>query len=221
MPAYNGEKYIALAITSCLNQLSDNDELIVVDNASTDGTEQIIKDYPDPRIKHHYESKKCVAAARNKGLHNVQGTFVAFLDCDDLWPEGRQQGLMNLLEQNPIVDASYGRIRVRFDRVDSQRSARLAQIDGALTPVISIAPFLFHRKILEQIGDMDETLFFGEDVDYLMRLQEAGMSLASWNGDALIYRQHETNMTLMHEQLKGGLLGALSRRIRRSRTEQT
>ena len=61
MPAFNGEKYIASAITSCLNQFADNDELIVVDNASTDATARIVKDYADHRIKYHYESRKGVA----------------------------------------------------------------------------------------------------------------------------------------------------------------
>lgn len=221
MPAYNGEKYIALAIESCLNQLSDNDELIVVDNASTDATARIVRDYPDRRIKYHHESKKGVSAARNMGLRHAQGAFVAFLDCDDLWPEGRQRSLIDLLEQNPAVDASYGRICVQFDHAASRRLARLTQIDGALTPAVHLSPFLFRRKILERIGDMDETLFFGEDIDYLTRLHEAGMNLVAWNGDALIYRQHETNMTLMHEQFKSGQLGALARKIRRKRMNPT
>ena len=58
MPAFNGEKYISAAIKSGLSQLTENDELIIVDNASTDGTERIVEAIPDPRIKYHYEPKK-------------------------------------------------------------------------------------------------------------------------------------------------------------------
>lgn len=218
MPAFNGEKYIASAIASCLNQFADNDELIVVDNASTDDTARIVRDYPDHRIKYHFESRKGVAAARNKGLRHVQGAFVAFLDCDDLWPDGRQEALMGLLDAHPAVDACYGRIRLLFDNPDTSRSALL---DGALTPIVLLAPFLFRRKIIEQIGEMDETLPSAEDGDYLIRMQEADARLLSWDGDALIYRQHETNMTLKREQFKSGQLGALARKIHRNRTKPT
>ncbi len=218
MPAYNGEKYIASAIASCLNQFADHDELIVVDNASDDATARIVKDYPDHRISYHYESKKGVAAARNKGLCNVQGTFVAFLDCDDLWPDGRQEALMSLLADHPAADAAYGRIRLLFDHPGT---SRFEALDGALTPVVLLAPFLFRRRIIEQVGCMDETLPSAEDGDYLMRMQEAGARLLSWDGDALIYRRHEANMTLMREQFKSGQLGALARRIRRNRTRPT
>lgn len=218
MPAFNGEKYIALAIESGLNQLADNDELIVVDNASTDATAPIVKAIHDPRIKYLYEPKRGAAAARNKAFRHMQGALVAFLDCDDLWPDGRQQGLMRCLEENPAIDAAYGRFRMMLDGGIDQR---LAQLDGVITPVLSLSSFLFRRSILEKAGEMDETLLAGEDTDYLLRLQEAGMRAMTWDGDVAIYRRHETNTTLLRETVNSGLLNALSRKIRRNRTEQS
>ena len=67
----------------------------------------------------------------------------------------------------------------------------------------------------------DETLLVGEDTDYLLRLQEAGMRSMAWDGDVAIYRRHETNTTLLRETVNSGLLNVLSRKIRRNRTEQT
>lgn len=218
MPVFNGEKYIASAIASCLRQLSGHDELIVVDNASTDATAHIVTSLPDPRIKYHVEPKQGVSAARNAGLRHVRGRYIAFLDSDDLWPGGRHQALTRLLDDHPEIDAAYGRIRLQFDRSDTQR---LARMDGALTPSILLSPFLFRRTILDRIGDMDETLHIGEDADYLARLQEAGMRLRPWDGDAIIYRQHDSNMTLMHEQFRSGQFGVLARKIRRNRIGPT
>ncbi len=218
MPAFNGEKYIALAIESGLGELADNDELIIVDNASTDATARIVKAMPDPRIKYLHEPRKGAAAARNKAFRHMQGSLVAFLDCDDLWPDGRQQGLIRCLEENPEIDAAYGRFRMMLD---GAIDPRLAQLDGVVTPVLSLSSFLFRRAILEKTGEMDETLLVGEDTDYLLRLQEAGMRAMAWDGDVAIYRRHETNTTSLRETVNSGLLGALSRKIRRSRTEQT
>lgn len=217
MPAFNGEKYISIAIESGLSQLTDNDELIVVDNASTDATARVVRAIPDARIKYHYEPKKGAAAARNKAFRHMQGAFVAFLDCDDLWPDGRQQGLMRCLRENPSSDAAYGRFRMMLD---GGIDPRLTQLDGVLTPVLSLSSFLFRRTILEKTGEMDETLLVGEDTDYLLRLQEAGMRTAVWEGDAAIYRRHETNTTLLRETVSRGLLQVLSRKIHRNKIEE-
>lgn len=217
MPAFNGERYITLAIKSGLSQLRDTDELIVVDNASTDSTARIVKTIPDRRIKYHYEPKKGAAAARNRAFRHMQGSLVAFLDCDDLWPDGRQRGLMRCLERDPAIDAAYGRFRMKLD---GGLDPRLAQLDGAVTPLLSLSSFLFRRTILEKTGEMDETLLVGEDTDYLLRLQESGMRAMAWEGDAAIYRRHEKNTTLLRETVSSGLLKVLSRKIHRDRTEK-
>lgn len=217
MPAYNGERYIALAIESGLSQLVDNDELIVVDNASTDATAQIVKAIPDPRIKYHYEPKKGAAAARNRAFRHMQGAFVAFLDCDDLWPDGRQQGLTRCLEEHPSIDAAYGKIRLMLD---GGIDPRFTQLDGVLSPLLSLSSFLFRRIILDKAGEMDETLLAGEDTDYLIRLQEIGMRSLAWDGDAAIYRRHESSTTLQRKTVNNDLLNVLSRKIHRNRVEK-
>ncbi|WP_315831168.1 glycosyltransferase family A protein [Bradyrhizobium prioriisuperbiae] len=217
MPALNGERYIALAIESGLSQLTDDDELIVVDNASTDSTARIVKAIPDPRIKYHYEPRSGAAVARNRAFRHMQGTFVAFLDCDDLWPDGRQQGLMHCLDENPAIDAAYGRIRLTDE---GGLDPRFTQLDGVLTPFLSLSSFLFRRIILEKAGEMDETLLAGEDTDYLIRLQEIGMRALTWDGDASIYRRHETSTTVMRQTVNTDLLKVLSRKIHRNRIEK-
>jgi glycosyltransferase involved in cell wall biosynthesis len=218
MPAYNSERHIDAAIESCLKQLSSDDELIIIDNASTDSTALIVRANPDPRIRYLFEPKQGVAAARNKGLRHGHGKFVAFLDSDDLWPEDRQPPLIGLLEAHPEIDAVYGKIRLRFD---SPGSPRMERLDGTLAVSVHLSPFLFRREVIERIGDMDETLRLGSDADYLARLQEAGMNLLPWDGDALIYRQHETNLTLAHEKFKSGQLSVIARKIRRKRMNET
>lgn len=88
MPAYNAEKYIEEAIRSVLAQTYSNWELVIVNDASKDGTEEIIKRYQtlDKRIKFHsLTENKGVANARNVAMQNSIGQYLAFLDSDDLW----------------------------------------------------------------------------------------------------------------------------------------
>ncbi|WP_435264081.1 glycosyltransferase family 2 protein [Tenacibaculum sp. nBUS_03] len=87
-PSYNSENFISETIKSVLNQTYSNWELIIVDDCSTDNTEQVIKEFSkkDERIKFFKNIKNSGAAvSRNVGLENSTGRFISFIDSDDLW----------------------------------------------------------------------------------------------------------------------------------------
>lgn len=87
MPCYNGEKYIEETIGSVLAQTYKNWELIVIDDGSKDASAQIVKELAkkDSRIKLLQQSNAGSAAARNNGIRNAKGRYIALLDSDDLW----------------------------------------------------------------------------------------------------------------------------------------
>ncbi|MDT8903972.1 glycosyltransferase family 2 protein [Anaeroselena agilis] len=87
MPAYNVQEYIAASIESVIAQTYVDWELIVVNDGSTDGTEDVVLSYArkEPRIVYYRQSNQGAAAGRNKGLAMAGGRLVAFLDGDDLW----------------------------------------------------------------------------------------------------------------------------------------
>ncbi len=86
IPAYNAEKYISDSITSVLLQSINNWELIIINDGSTDNTEAVIKGFAkDNRIKYFYQNNTGVSGARNNGINNASGEFIAFLDADDSW----------------------------------------------------------------------------------------------------------------------------------------
>lgn len=87
MPSYNTEKYIADSIQSVLNQTYKNWELIIVDDCSTDNTDEIVQRYmSDERIRYLKNDQNSGAAiSRNKALREAKGRWIAFLDSDDLW----------------------------------------------------------------------------------------------------------------------------------------
>ena len=88
MPCLNGERHIQMAIDSVLAQTFDDFELIVVDNGSTDRTLEILRSVNDPRLRVFTLPERGVSRARNLGLHEARGTFIAFLDSDDTWSAG-------------------------------------------------------------------------------------------------------------------------------------
>jgi glycosyltransferase involved in cell wall biosynthesis len=86
MPSYNTGKYIKESIQSVINQTYKNWELIIVDDCSTDNTDEVLDDIHDPRIKIYKNEKNSGAAvSRNKALSEAKGRWIAFIDSDDLW----------------------------------------------------------------------------------------------------------------------------------------
>lgn len=101
MPAYNSDRYIEKTINSVLNQTYENFELIIVDDGSNDETLHVAETYAgrDARIKVFSQVNQGVSAARNKGLDEIRGgTYVAFLDSDDLWDESFLEVMVRQIE---------------------------------------------------------------------------------------------------------------------------
>jgi len=84
IPTYNRESFIVSALESVLQQTRQVDEIIVVDDGSTDNTEVLLRKYQD-RIKYIKQNNAGPAAARNTGLLSSSGEYIAFLDSDDTW----------------------------------------------------------------------------------------------------------------------------------------
>lgn len=101
MPTYNCGRFISESIRSVLAQTYPNWELIIVDDCSTDNTEDVVTYFDDPRI--HYlrnEQNKGAALTRNKALREAKGRYIAFLDSDDLWSPDKLERQIAFMEQN-------------------------------------------------------------------------------------------------------------------------
>lgn len=99
IPVYNGEVLVGKAIDSALNQNVDI-EIIVINDCSSDNTLQILKSYNDDRIVVLNNEHNCgVAKSRNKGVNAARGKYIAFLDADDFWSEGKLKKQLELIEK--------------------------------------------------------------------------------------------------------------------------
>lgn len=106
MPAYNAEKFIEESIKSVINQSYKNWELLVINDCSKDFTQEIIKKYclKDKRIElFNQERNSGVVEARNKGIQESKGKYIAFLDSDDLWEEKKLEIQIKYMEEKELV----------------------------------------------------------------------------------------------------------------------
>lgn len=101
MPSYNTAPYIKETIQSVLDQTYTNWELIIVDDCSTDNTEEVLATINDSRIRYFKNEKNSGAAvSRNKALREAKGQWIAFLDSDDLWMPEKLEKQINFMKKN-------------------------------------------------------------------------------------------------------------------------
>jgi glycosyltransferase involved in cell wall biosynthesis len=102
IPTYNRCSFIADALNSVLIQNVNRIEIIVVDDGSTDGTQDVLKPYMKA-IRYFYQNNREVSAARNRGVQESQGELIAFLDSDDLWLPGKLKTQIDKVNSEDIV----------------------------------------------------------------------------------------------------------------------
>ena len=101
IPLYNKAPYIARALNSVLAQERLPEEIIVVDDGSTDGGGDLVKQFKDPLIRLIRQENQGVSAARNRGISLAKGELIAFLDADDTWQPGFLKVISEMRELYP------------------------------------------------------------------------------------------------------------------------
>jgi len=190
MPAYNTARYIGDAIDSVLSQDYPNKELIVIDDGSTDGTLEIVRDY-GPAITLLTQKNQGSAVARNAGLAAARGEYLAFLDSDDIWLPGKLSVQVAHMEKYPDIGMSYSRWQVWKPDRDGQFSTPGApnQVNSAptaspgiveegsgwlynrllFTSLLHTITVIARRDLIETVGAFDTSLKRGQDYDYWLR----------------------------------------------------
>ena len=101
MPSWNTERFIAETIQSVINQTYTNWELLIVDDCSSDNTDEVVASFKDERIKYfHNEKNSGAALTRNKAMREAKGEWIAFLDSDDLWTPEKLEHQIDFMKKN-------------------------------------------------------------------------------------------------------------------------
>jgi glycosyltransferase involved in cell wall biosynthesis len=213
VPVFNGAAFIREALDSVVSQLEEVDEVLVVDDRSTDDTPKLLRGYGS-RIAILEGTGQGPSAARNLGLAAASGEFIAFLDHDDLWPSGRHRELLAALRAEPSADAAMGRLRIRLEQ--NAHPSPYVRLDGRYEPGILMS-CLYRRSLIDRTGPFDVSLRFGEDTDFYLRQLEIGMKVIRCDVESLIYRRHATNSTNAAPPKSEALLKILAAKIARRR----
>lgn len=107
MPVYNTAKYVQSAIVSVLLQSYRDFELLIIDDAGTDNSIELCREYTDPRIRIISQENRGLAGARNTGIRNARGKYIALLDSDDLWAPEKLEHHIAHLDSRPDVGVCY------------------------------------------------------------------------------------------------------------------
>ena len=175
IPVYNRYNLIDRAIKSVLQQTRPPDEIIVIDDGSTDGTDLIIKkNYPDIILLQ--QKNRGVSCARNNGIKNAKGTWITLLDSDDEWlPEKLEKQLLALQDNSSSKICHTDEIWVRNGvRVNPMKKHRKygGNIYKYCLPLCVISPssVMIHKDIFKDVGFFDEHLPVCEDYDLWLRI---------------------------------------------------
>jgi glycosyltransferase involved in cell wall biosynthesis len=167
---FNGENYLREAIGSVIQQLTMNDELIVVNDGSKDDTQNIINSYNDPRIKPIHLIKNIgFSAARNEGLKLASKEYICFLDHDDLWPEDRQDLINNGLHKNPDAELIGGLMKNFFSPEIEHLLIKKYKLPPEMSSCFSSAMVL-KRSLIEKAGLFDPAIKKGDWIDFMSRI---------------------------------------------------
>jgi glycosyltransferase involved in cell wall biosynthesis len=181
MPVHNREHTIGRAIESILNQTHASFELIIVDDASTDGTRNVVRFYDDKRIRYIAHAEKLGApAARNTGIREAQAEWIAFHDSDDIWMPDKLEKQINRVLQNGLEHAVYytGFYRFKHGKREYIPEPDLRRKEGDIHRELLVKNFvstqtvLLPKACLDAVGGFDEEMPRLQDWELWIRLSE-------------------------------------------------
>ena len=217
IPVFNGERYLAEALESVVNQTYRPVEILVVDDGSTDNTAAGVSAYRD-RIRYRWQPNAGQAAARNLGLTMADGQFVAFLDADDVWHPEKLARQMARFEAREELDCSFAHVQNFWipELIGEQEAFRDHRISKPI-PGYSACTLLCRRALFETLGAFDTAIHPADDTDWFLRASERGATMEMLPEVLLFRRLHQTNMSRLgaahsRDQYLHVLKNALDRR---------
>jgi glycosyltransferase involved in cell wall biosynthesis len=191
IPVHNGEKYLADAIESALDQTFRSQEIILVDDGSTDSTVRVVEKYL-PRIKYCFQSNGGTASARNRGVAMATG--------DDLWNENKLALQMAAFRSEPELHIAFGHLQQFHSPELTEESKRRRFCAPEPIPGVLASTMLVSREAFFHIGEFDMSWQLGEWSDWYIQAVESGLNIKLLP-EVLAYRRlHENNKGTVQRQ---------------------
>lgn len=221
IPAHNAEPFIGAAVDSVLGQTFRDLELIVVDDGSTDGTAARLQAYADARLSCVRQDNQGVSRARNRGMAESRGRFVAFLDADDVWQPAKLDRQLQALDRRQQCRACYTTAVLTDARlqpfgeqrtVEGSVTLRNLLIYGNLVPA-GASSVLCTRGALDEAGAFDASLSLCADWDLWLRMAER-TCFACVDEPLVLYRCLTHSMSRNVHVLERDTMAVLNKAVR-------
>ena len=213
IPVFNAENYLGEAIESVINQTYQPVEIIIVNDGSTDCSEQIARSYS----KVHYitQTNQGCAAARNTGLGAARGGFIAFQDSDDIWLPQKLETQMDFLFKEP----EFGGAICRIDNFLDPEAARYDDITnfGLSNENIALISLVARKSVFDRVGGFNSEYSVGSDFEWFTRSKEAGIKIKILDEVLLHRRVHGENISSQMQLRKKNMLKMFKESIDRKR----
>jgi glycosyltransferase involved in cell wall biosynthesis len=217
VPTFRHCDYVPQTLNSVFSQTFTDHEVIVVNDGSPDDTGAVLRPLAEAgRIKYIEQANAGQAAARNRGLAEARGEYVAFLDDDDLWPADKLAWQVRRLSDDAALSLVGG--SAYAFKPDGSRAWHQVVSTGPMTfeqvfvrcPFSSPGQTLIRRSHLEAIGGFDPSIRGADDYDLYMRLIKVGPFFGDGR-DALHYRVHDGNASRNYRQMMNAVEQAISK----------
>jgi glycosyltransferase involved in cell wall biosynthesis len=182
IPLYNKENFILNTLKSALNQTFTDYEIIIIEDCSSDKSLEIVSKVENDKIRIiKHEKNKGLSASRNTGIKNANANYLAFLDADDLWKENYLQELFQLINDFPEAhlfatnyEEFYSDEKILLPENNAKKLKNTTLITdffeiSLAQPLYCPSSFCVEKSVFETVGLYDETITFGEDVDFNIR----------------------------------------------------
>jgi glycosyltransferase involved in cell wall biosynthesis len=174
-PVYNRRYLLRLAIESVLAQNFTDFELIIVDDGSTDGMNQTIKDYPDTRLTYIYQQNRGPSSARNTGIKIAKGKFICFLDSDDRFRRDKLEKTLSYIKKYPqykifhTEEIWYKNNKYLSQKKIHKKPSGLVFMNAVKICCVSLSTACIKREVFSKIGFFDENFPVCEDYEFWLR----------------------------------------------------
>lgn len=182
IPLYNKEMSILMTIQSVINQSYTDFELLIIDDGSTDGGGAIAASYPDTRIRVIRQPNGGVCAARNRGIHEAKGEYIALLDADDQWDMKYLEEQMQMVANFPeaamwginFAELNEGKLirKLETGLPDSYRGyvENYFSMPTRISDLFCSSSVVIRKEVFNKVGYFDERIRYSEDIDMWYRI---------------------------------------------------
>lgn len=214
IPVHDSERYLAEALESVLAQTRPADEIIVVDDGSTDGSAAVVQGFGAP-VTLVRQANLGPAAARNCGVAQAHGNWLAFLDADDVWLPDKLVRQLAVVQGESPPEMVFGLVE-QFRSPDAPAETRFAGEGRTLTGPHAGA-MLVGAEAFRRVGPFRTDLAVGEFIDWFGRAMELGLRSLTLPVVVIRRRLHGQNLSLRAPDVAGDYLLILRDTLRRRR----